>query len=371
MHSQRLVLQDSNTGQVSQIFRSVIGLAGEASFQRLRVAVAYASLAGCRDLVGGLTRNMRRWRGARKEWLVSIDFGRTEPQAVDFLRHLTNSAVRVPDAQNLLQRKLVPERCFHAKSFIFTEDLTVADGGFGLFTGSANLTLSGLHTGVEHGVALLWKPPRRRAEQSLLAGMQQSLKWWDDAWQRADIGTSSLIADYRRIRPVPAREDAAGTVRMFTSSTATEIAAAEGLPWAQSRCLWAQTYSLYQNRGPGRPGNQLDLRRGTRVYFGLTPSKVPPDTKLGEVLLQYGEGPSIARSVRFANNHMDKVNLPVPGEGGPPSYDNTYVHFERLGPGRFKIIVPRSDEWKAWISESRRQGMLYEFTGGRKYGFYN
>ena len=64
------------------------------------------------------------------------------------------------------------------------------------------------------------------------------------------------------------------------------------------------------------------------------------------------------------------VNLPVPGDEGPPSYDNTYVHFERIGPNHFKISVPRSDEWKTWVSESRRQKMLYEFSGGRKYGFY-
>ena len=43
------------------------------------------------------------------------------------------------------------------------------------------------------------------------------------------------------------------------------------------------------------------------------------------------------RSVRFGNNSIDKVNLPIPGAAGPETYDNGVVHFERTGPKAFSI----------------------------------
>ncbi len=93
-----LVSQDSNADMGSRIFGAITELACARRFRRLRVAVAYASLAGCRDLAHGLDLHVDNWKAITKEWLISIDFGRTEPEALVYLRSLPNSTVRVADA---------------------------------------------------------------------------------------------------------------------------------------------------------------------------------------------------------------------------------------------------------------------------------
>ena len=78
------------------------------------------------------------------------------------------------------------------------------------------------------------------------------------------------------------------------------------------------------------------------------------------------------RSVRFGNNQMDKVNLPIPGEEGPDSYDNTVLHFERIGPERFRLTLGNARDHARWQRMSLQQGMRYAFgAGGREFGFYN
>jgi hypothetical protein len=58
---------------------------------------------------------------------------------------------------------------------------------------------------------------------------------------------------------------------------------------------------------------------------------VSRDTVLGQVVLQKDGYQPVECSVRFANNQMDKVNLPVPGTDGPDSYDDSILLFERAG----------------------------------------
>ncbi len=270
----------------------------------------------------------------------------------------------------LLERRLVPERCFHTKTFIFQASENVTRGALGVFIGSANLTLSGLHTGAEHGIALLFVPPLGRDQQTTFRQVRESLAWWDSAWDQAAAATESFVRKYTNIRPKIPREDTAGTVTRF-AAPGVLLEPFEGLRWSHAKCLWVQTHELYKNRGEGKPGNQLDLRRGTRVYFGFSPAPVSPNTILGNVTMRYADKQPNARSVRFGDNHMDKVNLPIPGEDGPASYDNTYVHFERIGKRSFKVTLSTDNEQQIWRKTSVKQQMLYALAGGREYGFYS
>lgn len=370
MYNQTFVVQDVKSGAVSEILSAIMRIADLCKFKRLRVAVAYASLAGCKDIIDGFETHLKQWNDVTKKWLISIDFGRTEARALEFLRDLPNSEVRVPSGSNLLTSKLIPNRCFHAKTLIFDGNRKSSDGNFGLFTGSANLTLSGLHTGAEHAVGLVWIPPLSEGERRNLQNVEKILAWWDITWNQSDNATKKFLAEYSKICPKSSKEDDAETVRSFASSDVV-VKPLKAIPWSQARCLWSETYELYKNRGKNRPGNQLDFPRGTRVYFGFPPTDVTINTIFGNVVLQYDDKPLVKRSVRFGHNYMDKVNLPVPGESAPSSYDNTYVHFERMGQKRFKITLSTNNEQKIWRKKSEKQGMLYEMSGGRQYGFYS
>jgi len=142
--------------------------------------------------------------------------------------------------------------------------------------------------------------------------------------------------------------------------------------WASADCFWIEVERLYENRGPGKPGNQMDCVKGTRAYFGFDYKNldhVEPQTKLGEVVMRYGTKPLTSRSVWFAHNSMDKVHLPVPQRYGPTTYDGQTVHFEREG-GRFIVSIGTPADVKRWKALSVKQGLIYEMGGGRLFGFY-
>jgi len=368
------VFQDATSQRSSVLINQLAKISGSGQYGRLRTAVAYATHSGCRNLVSRLETSVAGWQDLEKLWLVSIDFGHTEASALEFLRALPHSEVRIPQATDLLKRRLMPQYCFHPKTFVFDSGSDHAGAPYAIFIGSGNLTLSGLHAGVEHGTALVWTHPLSESESATLQTVRSQYLWWDEAWENAEPLTPALLTQYRRIRPVrPVRpkEDDTYAVRPFASASPREVDADPGVDWAHARCFWIETQELYKNRGKNRAGNQIDLRRGTRVFFGFSPVTVPRNTVLGQITLQYENRPPRSRSVRFANNSMDKINMPIPGEDGPENYDNTVVHFERFDPKRFRVTLGNHDEVQSWKQKSAEQGMREELAGGREFGFYN
>lgn len=366
-----LILQDARTGRTSALINELSELAGSARFRRLRVAVAYASKSGCKDMVDCFQEKCRGWDSMEKRWLISIDYGRTDAEAVELLSGLAYSEVRIPNMLEVLARRLKPQQCFHPKTFILDSGEDIANAPYAIFLGSGNLTLSGLNSGVEHGTSLLWMPPLSGGQIRLLRRCHLELGWWDEAWNSATPITDDLVAQYRRIRPVQPREDTTPSVLPFVSAAGREIDSRPGLAWANAKCFWIQTKELYKNRGRRNPGNQLDLKRGTRVYFGFPPDTVPQNTVLGSVILQYGTMHPRTCNVRFGDNSMDKINLPIPEQDGPENYDNAIVHFERIRGRRFRVTLGNHEDVAAWKRKSKKQGTLHKFAGGREFGFYS
>jgi hypothetical protein len=143
--------------------------------------------------------------------------------------------------------------------------------------------------------------------------------------------------------------------------------------WALARCFWIEIDRLYENRGPGKPGNQLDCVKGTRAYFGFdyeSIDRIPRNTKLGEVLMRFENKPETSRSVWYANNSMDKVHLPVPGWYGPVTYDGQVARFEWNGE-LFVVTLGSRSEVDKWKKSSEKQSMIYSMTQGRNFGFYS
>jgi hypothetical protein len=366
-----LIFQDANNRRSSALMNQLAVIGASGNFGRLRTAVAYASHSGCRDLVSRFERSVGGWLNLQKLWLVSIDFGRTEASALEYLQALPNSEVRIPSASDLLKNRLMPTRCFHPKTFVFDSGADAGGAPFAILIGSGNLTLSGLHAGVEHGTTLVWTTPLSEPENASLLALQSQYLWWNEAWEKAEPLTPALLTRYRAILPVRPKEDNTFAVRPFASTSPREVDADPGVDWAHARYFWIETQELYKNRGKDRAGNQIDLKRGTRVFFGFQPQAVSRNTVFGQITLQYEEMAPRSRGVRFGNNSMDKINLPIPGDDGPESYDNSVVHFEKLGPKRFRVKLAGAGDAERWREESEEQGMRYELAGGRQFGFYN
>lgn len=373
MFIQQAVLQDGPLQASGRVREVITSIAGNVRFNRMRAAVAYASLAGSEDLNSLLAKANRDWKTVEKKWLLSIDYGHTDPRAIRFLRRLPKSEVRIYDGQNLMQRRLVPSASFHPKTFVFDRSGRTGPRSLGFILGSANLTAGGLESNIEHVVGMRFGGTIGRNEKHLFGPVARFEEWWDLAWLTADPATPTFVRKYEKTRKRyrPRVQDRRGTAprRKLPAPVKKMRAFAR---WEKAKCFWIETGNLYKNRGKYAPGNQLDTRRGTRVYFGFPYRDVPRDTKLGRVTLKYGRKPAQHdRSIRFGNNSMDKIYLPVPATFGPSKYDNSVVHFRRVGPAEFSISLGTRRTATSWRKKSQRQGLGYRLGRKRRFGFYS
>lgn len=356
--------QDSQNPSTGRLADAIAQLGGRHRFERFRAAVAYARLAGTESLVNSLKEHGTDLPKIKSQWLVGIDFGRTQPEALEFLRRLRGSEVRVPDGEELLARRLNPRTCFHPKSFAFDTPNAAGRSPFGILIGSGNLSWSGLNRGAEHAISLYG------TRTSLSATFNS---WWEGAWTSATPSDGQFLRRYRTLaHNLPTFEDNAADVTSYLGSGAVEIDRTLGAKYATARFFWIETRDLYQNRGHGNPGNQLDTPRGTRCYFGAPPTSVPRNSPLAEVWMKFASHNYVDRHLRYGNNQMDKVDLPIPGASGPPRYDHQFLRFERVRRGRFVITLGSRSDVRRWRAKSQALG-LYATMGnrGREYGFYS
>lgn len=346
----------------------IADLARSSEFDHLDVAVAYVTLSGTSALLSAMPPNF--WV-MRKRWLVGIDWCRSEPDALLQLNRFERSAVRVHDGEAVAARsKCVPLRSFHPKGFLFRGAESA-----GLLVGSANLSRNGLTTGHEANVTLVgtWKPVSDVSRQ-----IAEASSWFAQLWSQA-TPFRNIEAQYRAQfdsksnleAPAPTEDDTApstlvGGRHSFSSEDLVKLRVC--------RNLWIEAGNLHKNRGPGLPGNQLMLRRLSRVFFGFYADDVHTDTFIGYVPIQYGTTTSTNRTLRFSNNSMDVLELPIPGKGSPDAYDQETLCFERTvrGPSRvFNLTIGSPLDTRRWQRASDAIGGSFSMAGsGRKFGVF-
>ena len=136
------------------------------------------------------------------------------------------------------------------------------------------------------------------------------------------------------------------------------------------RYLWIQVGNLHFNRGPGRPGNQLMLKRNTRVFFGCPARDLARDTALGHVAIEYAGNTRYDCSLRFSNNSMDVLTLPVPGVEGPAAYNQETICFERIGVRQFRLVVGAPRDVTRWKRRSEALDGYFRMNSGREWGVF-
>lgn len=72
----------------------------DASVQQVRWAVAYSTRRGCERLVHRISNRMgkSRWEKSEKQFITSLDYGLTDPAALEFLAGLPESEVHISAA---------------------------------------------------------------------------------------------------------------------------------------------------------------------------------------------------------------------------------------------------------------------------------
>jgi HKD family nuclease len=372
----RPYLQDATTGRIGGVLDAITA-AAECPYNVADIAVAYATRQGVKVLTNRLSSP--KWDVAQKRFLISIDFGITEPAALAALAALSNAHVRIPNGLAVLNTSGLwpPKTTFHTKVYIF--HVMGAPVPLGLTIGSANISVSALATGAEAVAFQAWEGKLSSTDQQLMDDVRPLLEWFDDAWEAADP-LDLVLSSYRslfkgRKRPQSTRDDRTPAATTYIAPpAATEVTGSLAVQLLSAQALWVKTDVLYHNRGPGKPGNQLDTPRGTRVFFGFPATQVGKNTILGYIDAQVTGFNAVRRSVRYADNSMDKVNLPIPERDGPASYDNAYLIFDRTGLAPsgvplFQLVVTDLAGLNARRNAARNSIDL-NMASGRPYGLF-
>lgn len=227
--------------------------------QQLRVAVAFASEAGARTL-----RSLcpgRAFDGLPKRWLVGIENGLTQPEALAYLAGLRDSEVRVPYGENALERAaLRAPTFFHPKVYAYDGDGTRA-----IVSASANLTEGGLIRNTEQFMS--W---RGAAADPTAAGFD---RWWSATWDRATIVTPEFIAAYEDARP----ELQPPSTPPGQPPTPVPILEAEPAPSDLKAAGWMWIEAIRSPEGGSR--NQLELMLTGYHFFYPHEPEPPKDAR--------------------------------------------------------------------------------------------
>jgi HKD family nuclease len=336
--------------------------------ERLDVAVAYITTSGAFDLVKRLADTLDgAWPSIPKRWITSFDYCRTEPLALDYLLSVQNSSIRIHDAEFCLLHSGAPKVPFHPKTFLIRtnqRDFVLA--------GSGNMSRSGLSRGVEAGlvVSVSRMSP---AEPTATAAVNAMHLWFLSTWKGATLLTNPLLAEYSQVfernenlkAPAPTEDDVAST------DTGRRALSTKDLQRLRiCRNFWIDAGNITKNRGPNLPGNQLMMKRLSRVFFGFDRDDLPKNTPIGDVEISFNGGESATFSLTYSDNKMDKLVLPMPDAGGPPVYDNKFLLFRRSKPGGFELTIGTKAMKSQWNKKSAAIDGAFSMSSGREWGVF-
>lgn len=286
------------------------------------------------------------WETTPSRWLFGIDYGRTQPQALRLLCARPNVEIRIHDGSYVVdQHGFVPRRDFHAKmAMLLNQDAAVS----GMVVGSGNFSSNGLRKSVEAGASVLTNE-EDEFDSVLRPTLDAATSLWEQATPVADI----LDAYEERWSASFFRRVAENQANVEVDLGATSI-------------FWIEAGYVTKNRGPNRPGNQIDFPRGMSRYFGFNPpAHLPANSVIGEVVFETPTGAPVANNLRLGNNMMEKISLPIPETHGFDIYDGKVLVFQRAG-GRFVMRALEADDFETAFGD--RLTEVRVMASGRRYG---
>jgi HKD family nuclease len=336
--------------------------------EQLDVAVAYVTANGAYDLLKRVSETLgNAWAGIPKRWITSFDYCRTEPVALDSLRSVPNSSIRIYDAAFCLAHEGAPQTPFHPKAFL----IRTSQRDYAL-AGSGNMSRSGLSRGVEAGL-VVGVNRVLPSEPTAIAAVQAMSNWFSATWNSATPLSQPLLTSYSQLferkdnlkAPAPTEDDVAST------DTGRGALSTKDLQKLRvCRHFWIDAGNITKNRGPNLPGNQLMMKRLSRVFFGFGSTAVPENTHIGDVEISFNAGQGALFSLTYSDNKMDKLVLPIPGAGGPPDYDNKYLLFRRARPAVFELTLGTKTLKAQWFRRSSAIDGAFKMQSGREWGVF-
>lgn len=347
---------------------AIEAISKDGDLSKLDIAAAYVTSSGTHDLLKRIDRAIGvNWAGVKKRWITSFDYCRTQPIALEALLSLPKSSVRVYDAHYCLTHGGMPKVPFHPKAFLFRgkeKDFALA--------GSGNLSRSGLSKGVEVGLTVA--VDRKRPVEPTSAHAVRSLRrWYKEIWDGSVSLDAALLKRYADLfesvpnlaHPAPTEDDLASEENTKGALTSKDL---QKLRICSH--FWIEAGNITRNRGPKLPGNQLMMKRLSRVFFGFDPTAVPENTVIGSVDIAFKGGAVGAYTLSYSDNKMDKLNLPIPGTLGPLEYDNQFLLFREVAPHSFDLTIGSKSDKAAWLKKSKAISADFKMSSGREWGVF-
>lgn len=275
-------------------------------------------------------------------WLISFDYGRSQPSAIRRLAGLGNNQIRVHDGISVVEAEgFRPRISFHMKTAV---TLSPAGTPCKQLVGSGNLSASGLTCGIEAGCILDYT-------LTDVDGVAELIDTLEELWRQA-TPVEELIDLYeenysRFSQPIlrPQQGDALDN---------------------EPSIFWIDVGYVTRNRGPDRPGNQFDLPRGAHIYLGLHRVENPQlNSNLGLIKISAINGEVIERNLRFGNNSMEKLTLPLPEQFGYGAYDGKILTFDVVG-DEVKLDAFEHEDFFRIYGDCINS--VHEMNSGRRYG---
>ncbi|MGI8981842.1 MAG: phospholipase D family protein [Pirellulaceae bacterium] len=316
----------------------------DASVEKVRWAVAYSTRPGCIRLTDRISARIgkAKWERAEKQFITSLDFGLTDPGALEFLASLPASKVHIANPEVVRKPGFRPERAYHPKLYLFD---SANDTGY--VVGSANLTNSALMTNTE--VVTAGKETPKNGS-------------WNDVWNQLLFNTAplttALLEEYRKkwVRPKPREVEPdpkpmPPTIMPGNYPVFWEFVANGRVDPAAFNHFWVEAGSM----SSGGSHNQLELPRGAHRFFKF------PQTEYGESHVTIGAPTLTLRGSLWNDrlltwhgakkmNKMERINLPTQIQGGF-DYRHTAVLFRRHASGYEINVLPWDDDgavaWRA------------------------
>ena len=334
-----------------QISFGLTDLIGER-LSRVRIAVAYATQAGCDRFLGA----MRDKLGAHvssdlpKLLVTSLDFGHTEPEALRYWRDLPNGEVKIANVHRVHGHLSMEagNTNFHPKVYLFDYPYRVA-----AFVGSANLTRRALSVNTESAIS------------DPMADRQTISRLWNGTWDSSEILTDLLLGEYRLARRNRAAADLDLAINYAQPMPAGDgrrliDAIEQGVDPSQYECLWIQAGSM----SSGGSRNQLELPRGANRFFGFHYDMYEDEHEtIGHPVLISGARTWIDRTLTWhaggGQNAMERLNLPTVAQGGY-QYAGMTILFRRTQQGfEFTVSQWGSDRSNSWVRASAANSALF------------
>jgi PLD-like domain len=346
-------------------FSTLRACVAEKFADQVDVAVAYITSSGLLKLLkmfedeldGGLNDLSIRW-------ITSFDYKRSDPASLNRLLSLHADRVRIFNGEQVLRSSCAPSTPFHPKVFIFK-----GVGQQRVIAGSGNLSYSGLVRGHEAG----FLATDINGTAPVAEPIDGYFNWFNGLWQTSDNLDADLLARYKiQYDKKENLEAPALTDDDFlpASKSANALSLADLIKIRAARRLWISAGNITRNRGVNLPGNQLMMKRMTRVFFGIPPIDVPTDTLLGNFGISFNNEAYKDCTLSYSNNKMDKLTLPIPGDGGPPTYDQSLILLERVQPDKFHLTLAKAGDKQRWKNKSKSIDGYFKMNGGREWGIF-